>query len=223
MLMLLEKERNQVVEYCRMMQSHQLTKGTGGNISVKNQERNLIAISPSGVEYSTMRPEDVVVLYPDGSKADGELRASTEWGMHLGILNKRPDIGAVVHTHSTFAVTLACAHLELPAVHYLIGYAGVGISKVPCIPYYPFGTKELAEAAGNKFAEVPNLMALLLGNHGLICGGGDINAAFNAAEEIEFVCELYYRQLTIGAELHLLSEEDMNIAAQCFAAYGQKK
>ena len=218
--MILEQERNEVVRYCRLMQTRQLTKGTGGNISIYNRDLGLVAISPSGVEYSTMTPEQVVVTDPAGNIADGNLKPSSELGMHLEIYMKREDISAVVHTHSTFATTLACAHLELPAVHYLIGYAGT--DRIPCIPYYPFGSRELAEAAGNKFGEVKGLMALLLGNHGLICGGPDIAYAFSTAEETEFTCELYYRQLAAGLDLHLLSKEEMDVVQDKFLSYGQK-
>ncbi len=218
--MLLEKERNEVVAYCRMMQTHQLTKGTGGNISIRNRELDLIAISPSGVEYSTMLPEDVVIVHDNGAIVDGALKPSSELEMHLAILNRRPELNAIVHTHSTYAVTLACAHLELPAIHYLIGVAGK--DRVPCIPYYPFGSMELADATGTAFEEDPELLAVLLGNHGLICGGADIKSAFNCAEELEFVSEIYYRQLTMGVELHLLTNGEMKEVMRRFAGYGQK-
>ena len=218
--MLLEKVRNEVVAYCRMMQTHQLTKGTGGNISIRNRDLNLIAISPSGVEYSTMRPEDVVVVHDNGAVEDGALKPSSELGMHLAILNRRPELNAIVHTHSMYAVTLACAHLELPAIHYMIGVAGK--DRVPCIPYYPFGSAELADAAGKAFADDPQLLAILLGNHGLICGGRDIASAFNCAEELEFVSEIYYRQLTMGVDMHILSTEQMEDVLHRFAGYGQK-
>lgn len=219
--MILEKERQQVVDYCRLMQARALTKGTGGNISILNRELALAAISPSGVEYADMTAADVVVVDLDGNVVDGSLIPSSELGMHLAIYRARQDLCAVVHTHSTFATTIACAHRELPAVHYLIGYSGG--DTVPCIPYFPFGSPELAQAAGDKYGEIPTLTALLLGNHGLITAGASIDYAFSSAEEIEFVCELYYRQLMMGGELHLLSHEQMELVQHKFAAYGQKK
>ncbi len=219
--MLLEQERNDVVSYCRLMIARGITKGTGGNISIYNREKGLVAVSPSGVEYDVMRPEDVVLVTPDGKIADSALKPSSETGMHLAIYAERPDINAIVHTHSTYAVTMACAHREVPAIHYLVGFAGG--DTVPCIPYYPFGSQELAEAAGKKFGEVPGLCALLLGNHGLICGGAGIGGAFSAAEEIEFVCEIYYRELLLGGELHLLDHSQMEDVMRRFAGYGQKK
>ena len=219
--MLLEKERSEVVKYCQMMQTHQLTKGTGGNISVMNREANLVAMSPSGVEYSTMRPEDVVVCRPDGTVADGNLVPSSELGMHLGILNRRPDLNAVVHTHSMFAVVLSCAHIELPAVHYMLGVTGT--DTVPCIPYYTYGTKELADAAGLKFAEDVRIKAILLGNHGIICGGASCGAAFSCAENLEWCSEIYCRARMMGVEPRILTGEQMADIRAAFAGYGQKK
>lgn len=219
--MLLEKERQSVVDYCLLMLRRGITKGTGGNISIYSRQEGLVAISPSGVEYTEMTAADVVVVDPQGKVVDGALKPSSELGMHLAIYASRPDISAIVHTHSTFATTIACANREIPAVHYLIGFAGV--DTVPCIPYFPFGSPELAQAAGDKFAQIPTLSALLLGNHGLITGGGDVAFAFSAAEEIEFLAELYYRQLQLGGELHVLSREQMAVVYEKFAHYGQKK
>lgn len=218
--MLLEKERQAVVDYCLLMLQRGITKGTGGNISIYCREEGLVAISPSGVEYTDMTAADVVVVDIQGHVVDGKLKPSSELGMHLAIYAARSDISSIVHTHSTFATTIACAHKEIPAVHYLVGFAGV--DKVPCIPYYPFGSQELAQAAGDKFGQMPTLTALLLGNHGLITGGGNIGFAFSAAEEIEFVAELYYRQLQLGGELHTLSPEQMAVVYEKFAHYGQK-
>ena len=218
--MLLEKERKAVVDHCKRMLTHGLTKGTGGNISIFNRAEGLVVISPSGVEYTGMQTSDTVVTDLSGHVAEGLFKPSSELEMHLAIFRQRPDVNAVVHTHSTFATTLACMRLELPAIHFLVGCAGA--QTVPCLPYYTFGSKELAEAAGAKMGECPGLNALLLANHGLICAGPDIASAFNTAEEIEFTAELYYRALLTGRELPILSEEEMKAAMVTFASYGQK-
>lgn len=218
--MLLEAERKAVVDHCKLMLSRGLTKGTGGNISICSREEGLVAISPSGVEYAGMRAEDVVVTDLDGRRADGTLKPSSELGMHLAVFRERPDVNAVVHTHSNFATTLACMRLELPAVHFLVGCAGT--DTVPCLPYYTFGSEALAEAAGKKLGECPGLNALLLANHGLLCCGPDIGSAFNTAEEIEFAAELYYRALLLNRPIPLLSGEEMAAALKQFGSYGQK-
>lgn len=213
--MLYQKEREQVVKYCNLMVSRRLTKGTGGNISIRcNDDR--IAISPSGIEYAQMKPEDVVITDYSGTVVDGKLLPSSETQMHISCYRNRTDIYAVVHTHSTFATVLACMHLDLKPIHYLIGYAG---KSVPCIDYYPFGSLSLAKAAGEAMR---NFNAVLLGNHGLLSVGRDIDYAFSTAEETEFVCELYYRTLLLSGG-KLLNDGDMEDVVQRFEKNGQNQ
>ncbi len=212
--MLLEQERTQVVRYSRMLIERGLTRGTGGNISIRLGE--LVAITPSGVEYMDMTAEDVVVTDLNGTIVEGALKPSSELGMHLASYRRRTEVKAVVHTHSTYAATLACMHRPLPPIHYLLGYAG---GTVPCIPYYPFGSEALARAAAEG---LDGRNAVLLGNHGLLAVGADIAYAFSVAEETEFVAELYYRTELLGGG-QLLSEPQMQEALERFAVYGQKQ
>lgn len=212
--MLMQTEREQVVRYARRMLERGLTRGTGGNISIRRGDR--VAITPSGVEYAEMSPEDVVVLALDGAVEQGALRPSSESGMHLASYRARPDVRAVVHTHSTFATVLACLRRPLPPVHYLIGYAG---GTVPCIPYAPFGTEELAQAAAAALLE---RNAVLLGGHGLLSVGCDVDQAFSVAEETEFVAELYWRTALLGGGA-LLDDAQMADVLARFGAYGQRQ
>ena len=214
--MLLQRERELVVEHCRMLATHKLTKGTGGNISALDREKKLFAISPSGMDYFVMQPEDVVVLDLDGKTVDGARTPSSEMDMHRLLYVDREDINAVVHAHSTFATTLACLHWSLPALHYLIGFAGG--DGVRCTSYAPFGSPELAEIARDG---MKGRYAVLLGNHGLLAAGPNMQYAFNAAEEIEFVCELHWRAKSVGDPV-ILSEEDMNVVLEKFKTYGQR-
>ncbi len=214
--MLLQEERTLVVEYCRRMSTRGLTRGTGGNISALNRERMLFAISPSGMDYFVMQAEDVVVLDLEGKMTDGVRKPSSELDMHRLVYEGREDINAVVHTHSTYATTLACLHWSLPAIHYLIGFSGG--DEVRCTPYAPFGSQELARIARDA---MKGRFAVLLGNHGLLAAGPDMSYAFNAAEETEFVCELYYRAKTVG-EPAILGADDMKTVMEKFAAYGQR-
>lgn len=214
--MLLQRERELVVEHCRMLATHKLTKGTGGNISALDREKGLFAISPSGMDYFVMQPEDVVVLDLEGKAVDGARTPSSEMDMHRLLYVDREDINAVVHAHSTYATTLACLHWSLPALHYLIGYAQG--DDVRCTPYAPFGSPELAEIARDG---MKGRYAVLLGNHGLLAAGPNMQYAFNAAEEIEFVCELHWRAKSVGDPV-ILSEEDMNVVLEKFKTYGQR-
>ena len=212
--MRMQEQREQVVRYARLLIERGLTRGTGGNISVRQDE--LVAITPSGIAYESMTAEDIVVVDLAGRVVEGALRPSSECGMHLSCYRTERAFGAVVHTHSAFATTLACMQRELPPIHYLIGYAG---GTVPCIPYYPFGSDELAEAAA---AGMAGRNAVLLGNHGLLAAGADLDYAFSVAEETEFVAELYYRTELLGGG-RMLCDADMEEALRRFTVYGQKQ
>ena len=218
--MIMKEEREAVVSYSRRAQELKLTRGTGGNISIYNRQTGFIAITPSGVEYNEMTPQDIVIVDIDGEIVDGHLVPSSELDMHLCCYRSRDDMNSMVHTHSTFATVIACMQHDIPPVHYLIGYAGS--DTVPCIPYYSFGSHELAEAVAARMSEGNGANVVLLGNHGLMAGGKDISMAFSAAEEIEFVSEVYYRTL-VANDYKLLSQEDMQIVQQKFSVYGQKR
>lgn len=211
--MLLQKEREDVVEYGKKLIASGLTKGTGGNISIFNREMGLVAISPSGLDYFATTPEDVVVLNLDGEVIDGKRKPSSELDMHLIFYEKREDLNALVHTHSPYAKTIASLGWELPPVSYLIAFAG---PNVRCAPYETFGTKELAKVA---YEGMIDRRAVLLANHGLIAGGNNIKIAFTVAEEIEFCAQIYYQTKAIG-EPKLLGEEELKVLAKKFETYG---
>lgn len=213
--MLLEKERIDIVEYCQKLLQTGLTKGTGGNISIFNREQGFMAISPSGIEYDRLVPEDVVVLDLQHNIVEGTKKPSSELAMHSIFYKKRDDIDAVVHTHSTFAKTLSSLRWSLPAVSYLVAYAG---KDVRCAKYASFGTKELAE---NAFQAMENRKAVFLANHGLLTGAKDIANAFNIAEEIEFCAEVYYRAKSIGEPV-ILDDKEMGRMEDAFQTYGQR-
>lgn len=211
--MLLEEERKDVVEYGKKLIDHGLTKGTGGNISIYNREKGLMAISPSGIDYYKTKVEDVLVMDLEGNIIEGDKKPSSEYGMHKIFYEKRDDIDAVVHCHSTYSTTIASLNWDLPAVHYLVAYAG---KDVRCADYASFGSPELAE---NAFEAMKGRKAALLANHGLIAGGPDIENTFNIAEEIEFCAEVYYRTKSIGDPV-ILSDEEMELMDDEFKTYG---
>lgn len=212
--MILNKERIQIVEYGRKIVTSGLTKGTGGNISIYNKDENLVAISPSGLDYFSTEPEDIVIVDLHGEVVEGNRKPSSELDMHLIFYCEREDIQAVVHTHSPYAKTIASLGWELPAVSYLVAFAG---SNVRCAPYETFGTKELASAA---LKGMVDRRAVLLENHGMIAGAGNIETAFTIAEEIEFCSRIYYQAKCIG-EPKILSEQEMDKLSVKFKGYGQ--
>lgn len=215
--MILEKERIQIVEYGKKLITSNLTKGTGGNISIYNPNEKLIAITPSGIDYFLLKPEDIVVMDLEGNILEGKNKPSSEYEMHKIFYERRSDIFSVVHVHSTYSTTLACLRVNLPALHYLVAISGG--KDIKCAKYATFGTKQLAE---NAFEAMEDRFAVLLANHGLLTGAKDLANAFNKAEEVEFCAQLYCNCLSIGKAV-ILEDEEMNKMLGLFNSYGQVK
>lgn len=209
---MMEYEKEQVVRYGKKLIDRRLTTGSGGNISVYNREKNLVAISPSGLDYYETTPEDIVILDTDGNLVEGKHRPSSEAGMHLAFYKNRADVSGIVHTHSKFATAIACMGWELPAVHYLIGMAG---HRVKCTGYATYGSDELAKKA---IETIGDSNAVLLANHGLIALGEDVDRAFSTAEHLEFVSEVYYLTKTLGTP-NILSDENMDDVMKKFGTF----
>ncbi|MDK2804085.1 MAG: L-fuculose-phosphate aldolase [Peptostreptococcaceae bacterium] len=209
------QEKEQVVRYGKKLIDRRLTTGSGGNISVYNREKNLVAISPSGLDYYETTPEDIVILDIDGNLVEGKHRPSSEAGMHLAFYKNRADVSGIVHTHSKFATAIACMGWELPAVHYLIGMAG---HRVKCTGYATYGSDELAKKA---LETIGDSNAVLLGNHGLIALGEDVDRAFSTAEHLEFVSEVYYLTKTLGTP-NIISDENMDEVMKKFGTFRYK-
>lgn len=214
--MLMQQEREQIVTYLQKLIPSGLTKGTGGNISVFDTETGYMAISPSGLEYDQLTSKDIVVMDLQGNTIDGKHKPSSEWPMHAVFYERRDDLQAIVHTHSPYAHTLASLRWDLPAVSYLVAFAG---KNVRCSDYATFGTPELAETA---FEGMKDRRAVLLANHGLLAGAQDLPNAFAVAEEIEFCCEIYWRAKAVGEPV-ILDDAEMDLMAEKFKSYGQKK
>ena len=213
--MLMREERELVVEYGKKMSAARLSTGTSGNISIYDPETGRMAISPSGIDYFSTRPEDVVVADLEANIVEGSRKPSSEWALHTLFYKRKPHIRAVVHTHSMYCTTFAVLGRPLQAVHYAI--ADAGAAEIPCAPYHPFGTLELAEAAVKTAGDSD---AVLLGNHGLVACGRDIAGAYGLALNMEYVAELQYRALCIGTP-NVLDWEAMEDVMERFKSYGQ--
>ena len=213
--MLMQEERELVVEYGKKVSQAGLCPGTSGNISIYNAEKGLMAISPSGMDYFETKPEDIVITDLEANVVDGARKPSSEWGLHTTFYKHKPEARAVVHTHSVYCTTFAVLGQPIRAVHYVIGDAGV--PEVPCAPYRTFGTLELAEAAIEVCGKSD---AVLLANHGLVTCGKDIKSAYGLACNMEYIAELQYRAMCIGKP-NILSDEEMADVMERFKSYGQ--
>jgi len=204
--------RREIVAACQDMNRRGINQGTSGNISARVAEGLLI--TPSGLPYDEMKPADIVPMKKDGSHA-GRLKPSSEWRFHTSIMATRPEVGAVVHTHSMFATTLSCLGMEIPAVHYMI--AAAGGSNIRCVPYITYGTQELADAA-LKALEGRN--ACLLSNHGMIVVGPTLKKAMWLAVEVETLAAQYWRALQVGKP-NILTDVQIKTVMEKFQTYGQ--
>jgi len=214
--MILKKEREQVIEYSLKLLSEGLTNGTAGNVSIFNREKGLVAISPTGVNYSELTPEMISIVDLDGKLIEG-LKPSSELEMHMILYRNREDVNAVIHTHPVYTTVLACLRQDLPAIDYMI--AVTGATKVRCAEYASYGTKELAE---NAYKAMGSSLAVILANHGLTTAGKDIANALNITVQVEYISNLYIKAKNIGEPI-VLPDNEMNSMLERFKTYGQIK
>jgi L-fuculose-phosphate aldolase len=204
----LEALRAAVADAGRELERARLVEGTSGNLSARGPDGGSIAITPSSVEYRRIHPADVLLVDGDGNLQEGLHAPSSELSMHLAVYRERPEVGAVVHTHSPWATTWAVLGREIPAVHYVI--ASIGYS-VRVAPYATFGTEALAS---NVVATLGGDNAVLLASHGVLAVGADLRAAMENAVRVEFLAEVYWRASRVGAPVVLPPEEIDRVRAQ---------
>ena len=215
--MLMREAREALVEYGKKLSAARLCPGTSGNLSICDPDSGLMAITPSGIGYYETRPEDIVITDLNGNRMDGERKPSSELNLHAAFYKRKPEICAVVHTHSVFCTTLGILGEPIRAVHFMIGAANT--NEVPLAPYVTFGTEKLAEVAVNFCGDSK---AVLLANHGVVTCGVNMQEAFSLAETLEYVAELQYRARCAGSP-NVLTDEEVNAAIERFGSYGQPK
>jgi L-fuculose-phosphate aldolase len=206
--------RRDVVDTALAMSRQGLSPGRSGNVSARLSDG--ILITPSGMAYDVLTPGDIVRVSLDGGVAAGQRKPSSEIGFHLAAYRARPDIGAIVHTHSLHATVLACARRPIPAFHYMVAVAGG--DDIPLVPYATFGSEELARHVATGLS---HRNACLMANHGQIAVGATCAEALALAAEVEVLAEQYVKVLTLGSP-HILARDEMARVLEKFAGYGQK-
>ena len=209
--------RQKIIGFCLEMNASGLNQGTSGNISARHDGAMLI--TPSGVPYADLEPDAIVRMRLDSDDYawEGDLKPSSEWHFHRAILKAKPEQGAIVHTHSTFATVLSIGRRDIPACHYMI--AAFGGATVRCADYATFGTPELS---ANIIRAMDGRSACLLANHGMIACGKDLDLAMWSAVELETLARQYYHSLQLG-EPFILDEAEIERVAEKFKSYGPRK
>jgi L-fuculose-phosphate aldolase len=208
-----EEARRDVLDTAKAMSRQGLSPGRSGNVSRRFGDG--MVITPSGMAYDEILPEDIVFVGPDGDLRPGERRPSSEWRFHLAVYAARSDIAGIVHTHSMHATVLASARHAIPAFHYMVAIAGG--SDIPLVPYATFGTEALSRHVVRGLRKRD---ACLMANHGQITVGRTARTALELACEVEILAEQYWKVLAIGKP-KLLDNEEMERVIALFKSYGQ--
>jgi L-fuculose-phosphate aldolase len=204
----------QLVDAMRALDARRLNRGTSGNVSVRFGSG--MFVTPSGVTPDRLTSDLMVFVDTDGSVAPGAARPSSEWRMHMGLYQRRADAQAIVHCHARHSTILACAHRDIPPLHYMVAVGG-GAS-VPVAPYATFGSDELADQVATT---LDGRRACLMANHGLIALGPSLPVALAIAEEVEEQAAVYCGTLAIGGP-KLLDNAEMDRILDAFRRYGQR-
>lgn len=217
--MLLEREREEIVRACRKLAAAGLVVGTAGNVSVLAGD--LVAVTPSGVDYAELAARDVGVHRLDGTPVEAPLAPTSELPLHLAVYGAYagtgagPGTAAIVHTHSVAATAVATLGDELPPIHYYVAMFG---GTVRVAPYATYGTDELAS---NAVQALRGRTACLLGSHGAVTTGQDLKTAYDRSVYLEWVCDVYLRAATAGTP-RLLPPGEIEAVAAKLASYGQR-
>ena len=209
-----QRLREELVATARGMSELGLVSGTSGNVSVRTASG--LYVTPSGMPYDSLVPDDMVEIRADRTIRPGQRTPSTEWRLHFDLLAARADVGAIVHTHSLFCTAISMLRREIPAVHYLVALAGS--DTIPCAEYATFGSPELALHA---VAALRGGNACLLANHGMVALGGTLAQALRLAAEVETLAAQYWHASQLGAP-HVLDRDELVRVRARFAEYGQQ-
>jgi L-fuculose-phosphate aldolase len=211
--MLLPAAREAIVTTCQELSRAGLVVGTAGNVSVRSAD--LVAVSPSGLPYAELTPELVGVHRLDGTAVEAALAPTSELPLHLAIYADRPEVGAIVHTHSPAATALSTLVDEIPSVHYYVAMFG---GPVAVAPYATYGTDELAR---NVVDALRGRTGCLMGNHGAVTVGADLASAHDKSVYLEWLSDVSLRASSAGVP-RLLPAAEIDAVGVKMAGYGQR-
>jgi L-fuculose-phosphate aldolase len=197
----LEKLRNDLINTCLKLIQKDLTHGTCGNISCKIPDETKILITPSRIPYEKINPGDLLIVDFEGIVIEGNRLPSVETPFHLAVYNNRPDVGAVIHTHSPYTLSVSATAENIPVFLDEI-FSHIG-GELEISPYALPGSDNLADYM---IDHLKDKGAVLLSNHGSVCCGKTLTDAFRVAEVVEKICEMYILASILG-EVKSLPEE----------------
>jgi L-ribulose-5-phosphate 4-epimerase len=185
--------RVELVKFAKQMITTGLVRGTSGNISAREVGADRCLITPSGVDYDTMQPEDLVIVGLDGERDMAQAKPSVDTPVHLAVYRARPDVAACIHTHSLYAAAFSTVGREIPAlITESAGYVG---GPVRVMEYVPPASPDTGDQVA---AGLGQDRAVLLPNHGVIAVGESLKKAFGAAMAVEESAHVAFIALQLG-------------------------
>jgi L-fuculose-phosphate aldolase len=207
--------RTALVRIARDLDAAGLNHNSSGNLGVRVGPN--VLVTPSGIPARAMTLDDPVLLDADGTPVGHPPRAPTsEWRLHVELLRRRPDVHAVVHTHSPEATAAATLRRAVPAVHYVV--ARFGATELPCARYATYGSIELARHVADTLGHRGT--ACLMANHGAVTAAADLDAAAALALDVEWFCGVYRRARALGDPV-VLDHHEIERVRELFTRYGQ--
>ncbi|WP_152800543.1 class II aldolase/adducin family protein [Alkalibaculum sporogenes] len=208
--------RKELINAGLRLAEYKLITLTGGNVSYRNPDTNIVAITPSGIEYKDLEADDIVLLDLDGNVVEGKRKPSSDTIAHLQIYRERKDIHSIIHTHSPYASCFAILNEKVLVAQTTMANEIGG--EVVVAEYAPVGSDDFGL---NVLKVLGDKKAILLKNHGVLAFGKDIKHALTAAVMFEDTCKVYYLAKSIGQPV-LLNEKQIEDANYIFQnIYGQ--
>jgi len=203
----MRKLKAEVIKYSKKLNITNLSALRSGGISVRTKEKGVdgFYITPLGMKHSLLKTKDIVFVSSKGIFDKKKNKPSSEWRFHQDIYVNKNEAKAIIHTHSTCATAVSAHEKSIPAFHYMVGVAGG--EDIKCTKYATFGTRKLSN---NILSALKNRSACLIGNHGQIAFGDNLDKAFELAQEVENICNQYINALRIGIP-KILSKNEMKI------------
>ncbi len=213
------RHKTEIVSLCKKLLKYGHVIGSAGNVSIRlrDNEKEIVLITPSSVCYDEMTSEDILIIDMDGKVIEGERNPSVEKKMHLRVYKERDDINAIIHAHSIYSTVLSSLNLSIPPImEELVPYVG---GEIVCAEYGEAGTEELAEGV-IKALEEKN--AVLLANHGNLCCGSHLEGALTVLHYVERGAKIFYLAKIIK-DPTLLPEDTVDYEMEIFEIFKDSK
>jgi len=210
--------RKLIVESGKKMLGSGLTVETWGNISAKDFETGLIYVTPSGMDYSIITEDDVVVCDNWGNVVESSRKPTVEKELHISIYNSRPEIGAIIHTHPVYSMVYAVQGKDIPIITDEAAQVLGDITR--CAKYALPGSTDLAQNSIQALGKKSN--ACLLNSHGAVCLGKNLEFAFKTAKVLEMTAQILYMIEAVGGNPAGIAAENITAMQEMMKSYGQK-